>query len=92
MFTAGIMSIAEILGKDQNTKTRESYRLSAETDSRSSRLINRTFRFVISHATVARETAVILNRYSLSQDTIDRTLLSSCDLIKYSSVIISTDA
>ena len=86
------MSIADIISNDQNTKIRWNYRLSAEIDSRSSRLINRTFRIMISPATVARETAVILSRYSPSQETIDRTPLSSCDLIKYSSVIVSTDA
>ena len=86
------MSIADILSKDQNTKIRWSYRLAADLDSRSPRLTNGTFHFVISSANVARETAVILSRYSPSHDTIDRTPLSSCDLIKYSNVIISTDA
>ena len=92
VFTSGIMSIADILRNDQNTKTRWNYRLSAEIDVRSSSLIIRNFRFVISPASVAREASVILSRYSPSQDTIVRTPLAACDLIKYSRVIVSTDA
>ena len=34
VFTAGIMSIADILSSDQNTKIRWNYRLSAEIDAR----------------------------------------------------------
>jgi hypothetical protein len=86
------MSIADILSNDQNTKLRWNYRLSASIDVKSSNLVNRTFRFVISPVTVARETTAILSRYSPSQSTIDRTPLSACNLIKYSSVIVSTDA
>jgi hypothetical protein len=92
IFTAGIMSIADILSNDQNTKIRWSNRLAADIDSKSSRLINRTFRFIISSSNAVRETAVILSRYSPSRDTVDRTPLSSCDLIKYSNVIVTTDA
>lgn len=91
VFTAGIKSIDEILNNDHNTKTRWNYRSSAEIDSRSSHLTNRTFLFVISPVTVARGAAVIFSRYSPSQDIIDRTPLSTCDFIKYSNVIISTD-
>ena len=91
IFTAGIMSIAEILSSDQNTKIRWSYRLAANLDSRSSHLINRTFRIIISSSNAVRETAVILSRYS-PRDTVDRIPLTSCDLIKYSNVIVTTDA
>jgi hypothetical protein len=90
IFTAGIMSIAEILCNDQNTTIRWSYRLNADLDSRTSCLSNRTFRFTISTANAVRETAVILSRYS-PRDTVDRIPLSSCDLIKYNNVIVTTE-
>ena len=86
------MSIADILSNDQNTTIRWNYRLVADIDSRSSRLINRTFRIIISSANAVRETAVILSRYSPPRDTVDRIPLSSCDLIKYSNVIVTTEA
>ena len=92
IFTAGITSIASILNTDQNTTIRWNHRISAGINTRSSGLISRTFRFVILPATVALGTAIILRRYSPSQDTIERIPLSSYDLIKYSSVIVSTDA
>jgi hypothetical protein len=92
IFTAGIMSIADILNNDRNTTIRWNNRISATIDTKSSCLINRTFRFAIHPATVAREATVILSRYSPSQETIDRIPLSACDLIRYNSVIVSTDA
>ena len=86
------MSIADILNNDRNTTIRWNNRTSAKIDTKSSCLINRTFRFAILPATVACEATVILSRYSPSQETIDRIPLSACDLIRYNSVIVSTDA